>query len=94
MLSVDHDRLSLAASACVATSNRLRVTPIACWFYPPGTFRRSFGTHGTAAGQFDRPFDVAISADGHILVTDYENHRVQIFSEDGTFKKEASRMRR
>lgn len=56
-------------------------------FDEEGRFLRIIGKHGDAEGEFDRPFDVAVSVDGNILVTDYENHRVQIFCDDGTFLK-------
>ena len=46
------------------------------------------GRHGNGPAEFDRPFDVAVSSDGHVLVTDYENHRVQILSEAGAFLKQ------
>ena len=42
---------------------------------------RSFGTRGTNEGQFTYPRGVAISNDGHILVTD--NHRLQKMTFDG-----------
>ena len=42
---------------------------------------RSFGTRGTKEGQFTYPCGVAISNDGHILVTD--SHRLQKMKFDG-----------
>ena len=42
---------------------------------------KSFGTRGTKEGQFDFPRGVAISQDGHILVTD--NHRLQKLTFEG-----------
>ena len=42
---------------------------------------RSFGTKGTKEGQFAHPRGVAITNDGHILVTD--NHRLQKLTTDG-----------
>ena len=42
---------------------------------------KSFGTYGTKAGQFTHPHGVAISHDGHILVTDY--HRLQKLTFEG-----------
>jgi len=35
--------------------------------------------------RFKSPFGVAVSNDGRILVTDYLNHRVQVFTNDGQF---------
>ena len=42
---------------------------------------KSFGTFGTKEGQFTYPCGVAISQDGHILVTD--NHRLQKLTFEG-----------
>ena len=42
---------------------------------------KSFGTCGTKEGQFIYPYGVAISHDGHILVTD--NHRLQKLTFEG-----------
>ena len=42
---------------------------------------KSFGTKGTKEGQFAKPHRVAISHDGHILVTD--NHRLQKLTFEG-----------
>ena len=46
---------------------------------------RSFGTKGKMAGQFTHPLGVAITTDGHILVTD--NDRVQKLTTDGVCVK-------
>ena len=48
-----------------------------------GTKLRSFGTKGKKEGQFNHPYGVAISHDGHILVTD--SHRLQKLTFDGEF---------
>ena len=46
---------------------------------------KSFGTEGTKEGQFTSPRGVAITNDGHILVTD--NHRLQKLTTDGVCVK-------
>ena len=46
---------------------------------------RSFGTKGTKKGQFTHPRGVAITNDGHILVTD--DHRLQKLTTDGVCVK-------
>ena len=46
---------------------------------------RSFGTKGTKEGQFTHPRGVAITNDGHILVTD--DHRLQKLTTDGVCVK-------
>ena len=45
--------------------------------------KKSFGTHGSAPGQFDRPKGVAIDAGGKIIVVDSWNHRIQQLSSTG-----------
>ena len=46
---------------------------------------KSFGRNGTSKGQFLNPCGIAISIDGHILVTD--EHRLQKLTTDGVFIK-------
>ena len=51
---------------------------------PDGTFRREFGTKGTAAGQLDEPVGIAVSADGsRVYVADSNNARISIFDGQG-----------
>ena len=44
---------------------------------------RSFGSHGSGRGQLSRPEDVTITSKGTLLVTDWDNHRIQEFTIDG-----------
>ena len=44
-----------------------------------------FGTFGIAPGEFNRPTGVCTDLDGHIIVTDALNFRVQVFTATGTF---------
>ena len=44
-----------------------------------GEFVTKFGAKGTRAGEFNVPGSTAVLSDGKIIVTDYNNHRVQIF---------------
>ena len=46
---------------------------------------RTFGQPGTGPGQLSDPRGLATTADGLLLVTNYSNHCVDIFREDGTF---------
>ena len=45
--------------------------------------KKSFGTFGSAPGQFNSPEGVAIDAGGNILVADFSNDRVQQLSSTG-----------
>jgi len=54
-------------------------------FDPEGRERRRFGGYGTEPGQFIYPTDVAVLADGRLLVAEYGgNDRIQIVESDGT----------
>lgn len=60
-------------------NNRIQV------FNSDGTaILRTFGTYGSSAGQLYLPIGVCVDGNGNIIVTDH-NHRVQVFSADGTF---------
>ncbi|MCX8109408.1 MAG: 6-bladed beta-propeller, partial [Verrucomicrobiae bacterium] len=51
------------------------------------SFNMSFGTFGSGAGQFNKPFAVAVSpTTGRIIVADTLNHRIQIFESTGVFR--------
>ncbi|MGE0419933.1 MAG: hypothetical protein AB7O80_24270 [Acetobacteraceae bacterium] len=52
-------------------------------FGPDGTYRFSWGSPGTAAGQFNLPHGVWIDRRGRVLVADRENDRVQLFNQNG-----------
>ena len=54
-------------------------------FSPSGGKIRSFGSFGSAQGQFEEPCGVVVDGDGNILVVDEYNHRIQKFTEDGKF---------
>ena len=47
----------------------------------------SFGGLGSSNGQLNNPLSAVISDQGHIFVTDRDNHRVSIFTSDGQFVK-------
>ena len=48
-------------------------------FDKDGAFVCSFGSNGSANGQFSNPRGIAVSPSGNIYVADYSNKRVQIF---------------
>ena len=54
-------------------------------FTPEGHKIRSFGSQGSAQGQFSRPRGVAVDRDDNIIVMDSGNHRVQKLTSEGIF---------
>src|SRR6478672_8246490 len=50
-----------------------------------GTFITKWGTNGTADGQFNDPWGVAIDSSGSVYVADYGNNRIQKFDSNGKF---------
>jgi len=54
-------------------------------FTSDGTPVTSWGTFGTANGQFKQPWGVAVDSAGNVYVTDYWNHRVQKFDSNGGY---------
>jgi DNA-binding beta-propeller fold protein YncE len=51
-----------------------------------GKFIKSWGSRGTATGQFNTVHGIAIDAQGSVYVADAGNKRIQVFDGDGTFK--------
>jgi sugar lactone lactonase YvrE len=49
-----------------------------------GRFITSWGSFGTAPGQFDQPHGLAFDSQGRLFVADRGNNRIQIFDQDGT----------
>ncbi|KAI8499894.1 hypothetical protein Bbelb_222110 [Branchiostoma belcheri] len=45
------------------------------------------GTRGSGDGEFKYPSSLAVTAEGDIVVTDYNNSRLQFLDKDGCFKK-------
>ena len=54
-------------------------------FSPSGEKIRTFGSKGSAQGEFNEPRGVAIDGDGNIVVADGGNHRIQKLTADGDF---------
>jgi len=50
-------------------------------------FVKSWGSFGTAVGQFNSPTHIALDASGRVYVADYGNHRIQMFKGNGNFMK-------
>ena len=51
----------------------------------------SFGKEGSSVGMFQRPWGVAVSDTDEVAVTDYLNHRVQIFDSGGNYLRSFGR---
>ena len=51
----------------------------------------SFGKEGSSVGMFKYPWGVAVNARDEIAVTDWYNHRVQIFNSDGNYLRSFGR---
>jgi sugar lactone lactonase YvrE len=57
-------------------------------FDKSGSFIKSWGGKGTEPGKFEVAHSIAIGAQGQLWVTDRENQRIQIFTQDGVYVKE------
>lgn len=55
-------------------------------FTNDGQFRVRFGIRGRTPGQLQRPTGVAVHPNGDIIIADYDNKWVSIFSSEGKFK--------
>jgi NHL repeat len=53
-----------------------------------GRFIKSWGTRGSGPGQFDTPLSIAVDARGDVYVADRGNRRIQVFDNDGNFKRQ------
>jgi DNA-binding beta-propeller fold protein YncE len=51
-----------------------------------GRFLKSWGSRGTAPGQFNIPHTLAVDAKGLVYVGDRGNNRIQVFDGDGNYK--------
>jgi hypothetical protein len=52
---------------------------------PDGTFIKTWGSTGSAPGQFSTPHTIALDSQGRVFVGDRNNNRIQIFDQEGTF---------
>ena len=51
-----------------------------------GIVTQSFGSEGSGNAQFCRPWGICCDQQGHVIVGDRSNHRVQVFDSNGQFK--------
>jgi DNA-binding beta-propeller fold protein YncE len=56
---------------------------------PDDTVTLARASAGPSPSQFNLVHDVVVSNDGHVYVADRNNNRIQVFTPDGTFVKEA-----
>jgi DNA-binding beta-propeller fold protein YncE len=56
-------------------------------FTRDGVVVKSWGSRGSENGQFRTPHSVQVDADGNVYVADHGNKRVQVFDNDGTYKR-------
>ena len=54
-------------------------------FNKEGVFLYNIGSEGSDAGQFTRPWGLVVDAFDNLIVCDYGNKRLQMFTLDGTF---------
>lgn len=54
-------------------------------YEPTGKYIKSWGSRGTAPGQFNIVHGIAIDAQGNVYVADEGNRRVQVFDANGTY---------
>ena len=52
-----------------------------------GNFVKTWGTPGSALGEFDLVHSIAVDSEGRIYASDRENNRIQIFDADGNLLK-------
>ncbi len=57
-------------------------------FDKDGKFIKSWGHKGTGPSEFNNVRSVAVDAQGDVYVADGNNHRIQVFDNNGTFKRE------
>jgi DNA-binding beta-propeller fold protein YncE len=55
-------------------------------FTKDGVFVKSWGFRGSEPGQFNQVRSLAVDAQGNVYVADGNNHRIQVFDNDGNFK--------
>ena len=48
-----------------------------------GKFVKSFGKYGTGKGEFKNPGSVCMDGEGHVVVADFDNNRIQLLTKDG-----------
>jgi peptidylglycine monooxygenase len=57
-------------------------------FSPEGRLLKSWGSPGSAPGEFSTPHCIAFAKNGDVITCDRENNRIQLFDENGKFIRE------
>jgi len=57
-------------------------------FTKDGAFVKSWGQRGTANSEFASVNSIAVDAQGNVYAADAGNHRIQVFDNNGTFRRE------
>jgi NHL repeat len=52
-----------------------------------GDWIKSWGTYGSAPGQFKLPHNLQVDRDGNVYVADRANNRIQVFDSEGNLKR-------
>ena len=86
-VAIDYDTESIFISDGYGNSNVHK-------FSINGEFIKSWGSPGTDESQFNIVHNIVIDANGYLYVADRENHRVQIFDQDGVFVDQITNMHR
>jgi hypothetical protein len=63
-------------------------------FSPDGDLISTWGESGTDPGQFNIVHNISIDSQGLLYVADRENHRIQVFNQDGEFQTQFVNMSR
>ena len=63
-------------------------------FSHEGVHILSWGGPGVDPGEFSLPHNIAIDNDGYLYVADRENHRIQVFDQNGSFQHEYTNVHR
>lgn len=77
------DNISVNGSGLVLNGNNVSIGRIKA---TPMHIRHKFGSLGPARLQFNSPHGFCLGVDEEIIVADTNNHRIEIFDKDGTFK--------
>ena len=57
-------------------------------YAPDGKLLASWGRSGCGPGEFNLPHNICCDGDGWVYVADRENHRVQVFDQNGIYETE------